>query len=69
MSGLFSINLIDETLFFSWKLKGWEAWATQHIEGRLRSGRVPCWLDEYAEFTVKNQKQSEGSDGEFTEAS
>lgn len=50
---------IDGVLFFSWKLKEWEAWATRHIEERLRSGRMPCWLDEYAEFMAENQKQTD----------
>lgn len=47
---------IDGTLFFSWKLKEWEAWATRHIEDRLREGRMPCWLDEYAEFAAASRR-------------
>lgn len=41
---------IDGTLLFAWQIKGLERWACDHIERRLATGRMPCWLDDYAEF-------------------
>lgn len=43
-----SISL-NGTLFSSWRLKDWERWACAHIEERLANGRMPCWLDDYAD--------------------
>jgi len=33
--------------FFSWDIKRLEDWACEHIEKRLRMGKVPCWHEEY----------------------